>query len=78
VGGAVGGRKTGTVDAEGDGQVLQADVVDDLVVTALEEGRVDGDDRSEPLGGHAGGKRDRVLFGDAHIEKLLGALRGEL
>ena len=39
--GAVGGRKTGAVDAEGDGQVLQTDVVDDLVVAALQECGVD-------------------------------------
>ena len=35
----------GAVGDERDGQVLQADVVDDLVERPLEEGRVDRDER---------------------------------
>jgi hypothetical protein len=44
VGGAVGADEAGAVDGEGDVEVLQADVVHQLVVGALQEGAVDGDD----------------------------------
>jgi hypothetical protein len=70
VGGAVVGRETGAVQAEDDGELLEADVVDDLVVRALEEGRVDCDDGLEAAGGEAGCEEDGVLLGDADVEEL--------
>ena len=60
------------VDRERNRQVLQRHVVDQLVVRALQEGRVDGDDRSQPLAGESGGEGDRVLLGDRDIEIALG------
>src|SRR3712207_7316653 len=39
---------------------------------ALQEGRVDGADGLQALGGHAGGEGDAVLLGDADV---VGALR---
>ncbi len=53
-------------------QLLDADVVQDLVVAALEKGRVDRHDRNPALGRHAGGEGDRVLLGDADV---VGAVR---
>ncbi len=37
--------QTGAVDGESDGQALQGDVVDDLVIATLQEGRVDRAER---------------------------------
>ena len=45
---AVVGHDAGPVEGEDDGQVLEADVVIDLVVGPLEEGRIDGADRRRP------------------------------
>ena len=41
----VGADQAGAVHGEAHGQVLQVDVVDDLVVAALQEGRIDGAER---------------------------------
>ena len=57
----------GAVHREHDVQPLQADVVDDLVVGALEEGGVDRRDRLRALERQASGEEDRVLLGDAHV-----------
>ena len=73
VGGAIGANDAGPVHHERDGQVLDAHVVDQLVVGALQEGAVDGAHGAEPFTGHAGGHGDGVLLGDAHIEVLVGA-----
>ena len=54
VGRAVGADEAGAVDGEAHRQLLDGDVVDDLVVGALQEGRVD---RGERL--HAFGRRGR-------------------
>src|ERR1044072_685146 len=65
---------TGAIHAELDVEVLQADVVDDLVKGALQEGRVDGADRLQPFGGHPGGEGNAVLLGDAYVVGALGEL----
>ena len=62
----------GAVDRKAHRQFLDRHVVHDLVVGALQEGRVDRRERLHALGGEAGGKGHRVLLGDADIE---GALR---
>ena len=49
-------------------QILNADVVNQLVISALQESRVDRDHRFHAVASKAGGKRHRVLFGDADIE----------
>jgi hypothetical protein len=56
---------------------LQADVVDDLVEGALQEGRVDRAERLVALGRHAGGEEHGVLLGDADVEVAVGMLRAE-
>src|SRR3989442_14068137 len=53
-------------------QVLDRDVVDQLVVAALQEGRIDAQDRPHALAGEARGKRHRVLLGDADVEVAAG------
>ncbi|GCD70756.1 hypothetical protein NBRC3280_3391 [Acetobacter pasteurianus NBRC 3280] len=40
-----------------------------LVIGALEEGGIDGAERAQPFGGHAGSKGDGMLLGNAHIKK---------
>ena len=52
-------------------QVLDGDVVDDLVIGALQEGRIDGAERPHALGGEAGREGHGVLFGDADVEAAL-------
>ena len=81
--GAVVGRtvvadEPGAVHREDDVQLLQADVVDDLVVGALEEGRVDRADRLRALERQARREQNRVLLGDADVVVLLRDLLGEL
>ena len=44
---------------------------------ALQERGIDGAERLETLGGQPGGEQHRVLFGDPHIEILVGMMRLE-
>ena len=68
VGRAVVAGEAAAVHAEHDVEILQADVVDDLVERALQEGGVDRAERLVALGRHAGGEEDGVLLGDADVE----------
>ena len=68
MGRAVGADIAGAVDGEAHRQVLHGDVVDHLVVGALQEGRVDRAERLQPLGGEAGREGHGVLLGDADVE----------
>ena len=49
-------------------QPLQCHVMHDLVIAALQEGRVDRDERLQPRRRHPCGKGDPVLLGDPHVE----------
>ena len=71
---AVGADYATSVQAEDYVQVLNRHVVDDLVVGALHEARVDVAERHLALGGHAGTEGDGVLFSDAHVERPVGHL----
>mmetsp|Transcript_85589 Transcript_85589/g.238151 ORF Transcript_85589/g.238151 Transcript_85589/m.238151 type:complete len:669 (-) Transcript_85589:2867-4873(-) len=64
---AVGADEAGAVEREQHRQVLDGHVVHELVVGALQEGRVDRDDRLDALAGQARGEGDRMLLGDADI-----------
>ncbi|KGX49628.1 hypothetical protein Y025_5571 [Burkholderia pseudomallei TSV32] len=55
------------VDREHDGQVLQRDVVNQLIISALQERRIDRHDRLEPFRREAARERHRVLLGDADV-----------
>ena len=46
------------VDTDDDGEVVQADVMEDVVQRALQEGGIDGDDGAEALAGEAGREGD--------------------
>ena len=56
-----------TIEAEDDGVLLQSHVVDDLVVSPLEESRVDREDRFQSLEAETGGECRPVLLGDADV-----------
>jgi hypothetical protein len=65
---AVGADQTAAVQSEHDRQVLQCDVVNQLVIRALQERRVDRDHRLHAVAREACRKRHRVLLGDSDIE----------
>ena len=77
VGRAVAADEAGAVQREHHRQVLQRDVVDQLIVGALQEGRIDRDHRLEALAGEAGGEGDRMLLGDRDVEIAVGKALGE-
>ena len=52
--------------------------MDDLVVGALEEGRVNRAKRLVAIGGEAGGERHPMLFGNADVEHPLGKAGADL
>ena len=72
MGRAVGANDAGPIQHKGDRQVLDADVVNQLVVGTLQEGAVNSHDGLEPFAGHASRHGDGVLLGDAHIKILIG------
>lgn len=69
---AVAADQPAAVEREHDRQVLDRHIVDQLVVAALQEGRVDRRERLHSLRREPGGERDGMLLGDADVE---GALR---
>ena len=71
----IGPDKAGPIDGKADRQALQRHIMHDLVVAPLQEGGIDGAERTQAGRGHAGGKGDGVLLGDAHIEDAVGHLR---
>ena len=72
MGRAIGPHNAGPVQGKGDGKVLQADVVEDLIKAPLQERGIDGGHRPHTLDSEPGGKGDGVLLGDADIETALG------
>ena len=64
----VGADEAGPVDGEAHRQALDRHVVDDLVVGALQEGRIDRDERLVAFGRKTRGEGHRVLLGDADVE----------
>src|ERR1035441_8321778 len=54
--GTVVGREAAAIQAENHRQVLQADIVNDRIESALQEGRVNRAEGFETLGGQAGGE----------------------
>ena len=71
----VGADQAGAVEREAHRQALDRHVVHDLVVGALQEGRVDRAERLVAFGGKPGREGHRVLLGDADVE---GAMRERL
>ena len=65
---SVGPDQSAPVKGKDDWQVLQGDIVQQLVVTALQEGRVNRQHRPQALAGKARRKGDGVLLGDADVK----------
>ena len=78
MGGAIVAAQSGAVHAEGDVEVLERDVVDDHVVGALHERRVDGQERTEPLDGQSAGEEGGVFLGDPDVVVFIGMFVGEM
>ena len=74
---AVVADQAGAVHREHHVELLQADVVDDLVVRALQEGRIDRAHRLHALERHAGREQHRVLLRDADVVVVLRHLPGQ-
>ena len=68
VGGPIGTDNAGPVDSQGHIQFLYADVVDQLVIGSLQEGRVDCDHGLQAVAGGTSGESQRMLFGDTNVE----------
>ena len=64
----VGAGDTGAVETEDHREAVQADIEVDLVDRPGEEGRVDGDQRSQATHRHAGGGGDGVLLRDTDVD----------
>ena len=74
VGGPVVTHQPGAIHGEHDVQLLEAHVVDDLVVRPLQEGRVDRSDRLAPMQSEARREQHRLLLGDPHVVVAVGKL----
>jgi hypothetical protein len=68
MGGTVSADEAGAVDRKAHRQVLDRDVMHDLVIGALQEGRIDRAERLVAFRGEPGGKGHRMLLGNADIE----------
>ena len=64
--------RPGAIHRQHHRELLQADVVDDLVVRALQEGRVDRGDGPRALQRQAGREQQRLLLGDPDVEVAVG------
>ena len=77
MGRAVGADQPRPVDGETHRQALDRNIVHDLVVGPLQEGRVDRGKGLHPLRDQPAGEGHRVLLGDADVETALGKALGE-
>ena len=68
MGRAVATDETRAIECKHDRQILQGYIVHELVIAALQEGRINRDDRLEPLAGEASGKGYGMLLGDRDVE----------
>ena len=75
---AIAADEAGAIDRKHDRQVLQRHVVNELIVGALQERRVDRDHRPQALCGHPRGEGHRMLLGDRDVEIAIGETFGEL
>ena len=78
VGLTVGADDARTIDCKQHRQLLNGDVMDHLIVSALQEGGIDRHDRLIAANRHPGGKGHRVLFGNRDIEIAIGEFFREL
>ena len=74
----VGADQTAAVKGQDDVKILQTDIMENLVVAALQKSRIDRHHRNVTFGRHAGGESHRMLFGDADVVGALGNLALQL
>jgi len=67
----------GAIDGKGDIEVLQGNIVNQLVITALQKRRIDSDNRFQPIASHACCQGHRVLLSDGNVVELLWEPLGE-
>ena len=70
-------HQPGPVHREHHGQALDRHVVDDVVIAALQEGRVDRHHRTDARGREARGEGHAMPFGDADVEHARGVRLGD-
>ena len=68
---AVRRHQAGPVNGKENLDLQQFHIVDDLVISPLQEGGVNGCHRDHPLAGKAGRKGDLMLFRHAHIKEAV-------
>src|SRR5713226_750360 len=71
---SIGTHQTSSVEGEDHMQILDADIVQDLIVAALQEGGIDRHDRCPTLGRHSCRKGHRMLLGNTDIIGAAGKL----
>ena len=64
----IGAHQARPIECEENRQILQCHIMNQLVISTLQERRINRNDWLEPLAGNTGRKSHGVLFGDAHIE----------
>ena len=65
----VGSHRSGAIDCKANRQPLDGDVMHDLVIGALKEGRIDSAKGSHAFGGQSGSKRYCMLLRDPDVEE---------
>ena len=68
MGGTIGADQAAAIKREHDRQILYGDVVDQLVVAALQERGVNCHHRPHPICGQSCGERHCVLLSNGYIE----------
>mgnify|MGYP000450102373 CR=1 FL=1 len=72
MGGAVTGNKPRAIHGKKNIKLHQIDIVDDLIIGALEEGRIDRNDRQQALTGKTCRKADGMLLRHTDIKEAAG------
>src|ERR1700747_536734 len=71
-------RQPGAIHAQRHVEILQRDIMNQHVVSALHEGRVDGEERLETLRGEAASKKRCMFLRDADIKVLIWVIGGKV
>ena len=69
---SVASHQSGPVDGKYHRQVLDAHVMQDLVISPLQEGGIDGDHRLQSAGRKSRRKGHRMLLRNSHVKKAVG------
>src|SRR5207253_4795732 len=72
MGGPVRTDKTAAIQGENNVEILQADVVQNLVVSSLEKCRIDGHYRDQTFNYHHHRKNHNILLNNADVIKTIG------